>query len=59
MSLPTLPIGEDDPLFRSPLARIRMRTHRLQLFAFSFNSAQPAGNPNTNWDAIFVSAIEP
>lgn len=31
----------------------------LQLFAFSFNAAQPAGNPNTNWDAIFVSSILP
>ncbi len=31
----------------------------LQLFAFSFNSAQPANNPNTNWDAIFVSSILP
>ncbi len=31
----------------------------LQLFAFSVNSAQPAGNPNTNWDAIFESSIVP
>ncbi len=31
----------------------------LQLFAFSFNSASPAGNPNINWDAIFESSILP
>ncbi len=31
----------------------------MQVYAFAFNSAQPAGNPNINWDAIFPSSIEP
>lgn len=31
----------------------------LQVFAFTFNSAQPAGNPNINWDAIFVASVQP
>lgn len=30
-----------------------------QLFAFSFNSASPAGNPNVNWDAILEASILP
>ena len=29
----------------------------LQVYAFSFNSANPAGNPNLTWDAIFEGYI--
>lgn len=31
----------------------------MQVFSFAFNSAQPAGNPNINWDAIFPGSIDP
>ncbi|MFL6198996.1 MAG: hypothetical protein ACJ76J_07455 [Thermoanaerobaculia bacterium] len=31
----------------------------LQTYAFSFNSAAPAGNPNLTWDAIFEGYIVP
>jgi hypothetical protein len=31
----------------------------MQVYAFSFNSASPNGNPNINWDAIFEATIEP
>lgn len=30
-----------------------------QVYAFSFNSAAPAGNPNLTWDAIFEGYIAP
>ncbi len=30
-----------------------------QVYAFSFNSASPAGDPNLTWDAIFESYINP
>jgi len=30
-----------------------------QVYAFSFNSAAPAGNPNLTWDAIFEGYIVP
>jgi hypothetical protein len=30
---------------------------QLQIYAFSFNSASPAGNPNINWDAIFPATL--
>ena len=30
-----------------------------QVYAFSFNSANPAGNPNLTWDAIFEAFILP
>jgi hypothetical protein len=31
----------------------------MQVYAFSFNSAAPAGNPNLTWDAIFEGYIVP
>ena len=31
----------------------------LQVYGFSFNSANPAGNPNLTWDAIFEAYIAP
>jgi hypothetical protein len=31
----------------------------LQVYAFSFNSAHPTGNPNLTWDAIFEAFIVP
>ena len=31
----------------------------LQVYAFSFNSANPSGNPNLTWDAIFEGYIVP
>ncbi len=31
----------------------------LQVYAFVFNAAQPAGNPNINWDAIFAASVQP
>lgn len=30
----------------------------MQIYAFSFNSASPAGNPNINWDAILEANID-
>jgi hypothetical protein len=30
-----------------------------QVYAFSFNSANPAGNPNLTWDAIFEGYVVP
>jgi hypothetical protein len=30
-----------------------------QVYAFSFNSANPGGNPNQSWDAIFEGNIVP
>ena len=29
----------------------------LQVYGFSFNSANPAGNPNRTWDAIFEAYL--
>jgi hypothetical protein len=31
--------------------------HDLQVFAFSFNAASPAGNPNLTWDALFEATV--
>jgi hypothetical protein len=34
-------------------------TGTMQIYAFSLNSASPAGNPNINWDAILEANIDP
>ena len=31
----------------------------LQVYGFTFNTANPAGNPNLTWDAIFEAYIAP
>ena len=31
----------------------------MQVYAFAFNSANPAGDPNLTWDAIFEAFIDP
>ena len=31
----------------------------LQVYGLSFNSANPAGDPNLTWDAIFEAFIVP